>query len=517
MLKIPALPQRIRRLGRADLVEVSVYLRPRTALPRHAALDGPSLRRLPRLSHAELGERHGAELSDVAAVRRFAARHRLRIIDVHAGRRRVCLAGSARAMERAFDTELHQARLGERCFRVRARPHRLPPELTGIVTGVFGLDERPVARPYVRVAASAQALEAKPGFSPLEIAEMYNFPNQYAGSGQCIALLELDGAYSSDDLTSYFEGLALKPSPKVQSVAVNGVAMSPSVNDLEVMLDIEIAAALAPAATIVTYFTANSYRGFLDGVTAIIHDTTYLPKVLSLSWGLPEDVWAPGQTGTDGEDMRKEMEAAFMAAASLGITVFAAAGDHGSSDQVADGLPHVDFPAASPHVTACGGTRLSVRDGNIVEMVWNRAPKDGATGGGVSTVFPLPDYQRGVGVPSWGQAGATGRGVPDLAAVADPSTGIRVRCRGVDQVIGGTSAVAPMMAGLIARVNEALGRSVGFLNPQIYPPEVAKLCFRDVVSGDNGLYAAKAGWDACTGLGRVDGTALLAALRAESR
>ena len=195
----------------------------------------------------------------------------------------------------------------------------------------------------------------------------------------------------------------------------------------------------------------------------------------------------------------------------MGVTVFVAAGDNGSSDGVTDGREHVDFPASSPHVIACGGTRVVSSNGTISEeRVWET---NGATGGGVSGAFELPSWQQDANVdrsanPPYG----TGRGVPDVAGNADPETGYRVRVDGQDLVIGGTSAVAPLWAGLIALANQKLGHPVGFLNPTLYGSDALRMTFHDITNGSNGAYGARAGWDACTGLGSPAGRKLLTAL-----
>ena len=173
----------------------------------------------------------------------------------------------------------------------------------------------------------------------------------------------------------------------------------------------------------------------------------------------------------------------------------------------------MDFPASSPNVLACGGTKLSATTTTILnEVVWNE-PGDGATGGGISDVFPLPNYQESAGVPpSANSTKNTGRGVPDVAADADPTTGYSVRVDGQDTVIGGTSAVAPLWAGLVACLNQGLGKPLGFLNPTLYALTSQTGAFRDITSGNNGSYSAGPGWDACTGLGVADGSKLLKAV-----
>jgi kumamolisin len=290
---------------------------------------------------------------------------------------------------------------------------------------------------------------------------------------------------------------------------VDGANNTPSGNpdgpDGEVLLDIEVAAAVAPGAKIVVYFTSNTSKGFLDAITQAVHDTVNKPSVISISWGGPESNWTT--------QAFEQFDQAFQAAATLGISITLAAGDNGSSDGVDDGQAHVDFPASSPNVLTCGGTRLNATSTEISsEVVWNEGDQ-GATGGGISDQFPVPDYQDNAGIPpSANPTKNVGRGVPDVAGDADPATGYVVRVDGQETVIGGTSAVAPLWAGLIARLNQGLGKSVGFLNPTLYGLPSSSNVFRDVTSGNNGAYSAGPGWDACSGLGVADGTKLLQVL-----
>ncbi len=196
----------------------------------------------------------------------------------------------------------------------------------------------------------------------------------------------------------------------------------------------------------------------------------------------------------------------------MGITVCVASGDNGSSDGATDGGDHVDFPASSPHALACGGTRLEAAGGAIsAESVWNDGAQGGAGGGGVSSVFALPTWQDGLNTTktSGGEAVLSMRGVPDVSGDADPQTGYEVRIDGTDTVIGGTSAVAPLWAGLIARINAANGSPAGLINPVLYANAAA---LRDISVGNNGTYAAGPGWDACTGLGSPDGGKIAALL-----
>lgn len=309
------------------------------------------------------------------------------------------------------------------------------------------------------------------------------------------------------DLDTYFSGLGVG-SPSVTAVGVDGAENVPGGDpngaDGEVMLDVEVVGALAPGAAIVVYFAPNTDAGFVDAVATAAHATP-TPTAMSISWGQSEDAWTA--------QARSALDDAVVDAVSLGVTVTAAAGDNGSTDGQSDGGQHVDFPASSPHVLACGGTRLEASGTTITsETVWNDGASGGATGGGVSDAFPLPTWQQGVGVP--GTAGSSGgRGVPDVAAVADPQTGYEVLVDGNRTVIGGTSAVAPLWAALIARIVQSTGRPLGLAQPVLYS---AASTFRDVTSGSNGAFAAAPGWDACTGLGSPDGAALLGAVAAGS-
>jgi kumamolisin len=295
--------------------------------------------------------------------------------------------------------------------------------------------------------------------------------------------------------------------PTVVAVPVDGGSNTPGEPDGpdgEVMLDIEVAGSVAPEATIAVYFAPNTDRGFIDAVTTAIHDTDHRPSVVSISWGSAENTWT--------EQAMTQMEQAFIAAAAMGVTVTVAAGDNGSSDGATDGVQHADFPASAPHALACGGTRLEIAGGAIAaESVWNDGPGQGAGGGGISDVFPVPAYQQQASIPpSANPGGRVGRGVPDVCGDADPDTGYTVRVDGETIPIGGTSAVAPLWAGLIALLNQGLGKPVGFLHPYLYAAPPGEL--HDIVKGNNGAYSAAQGWDACTGLGSPDGAALLQGL-----
>lgn len=509
-------------------LRVTVRVRPKT--PLAAWIDAPEMTDQPPqartyLSREELASQLGAAPADLARVTRFARAHGLTVVGKDAAARSVQLAGTAAKFSVAFGTALHEYESPEGPFRGRTGPLTVPASLAGIVEGVFGLDNRPQAvahfqlrRPSGGVGAGGLTAAAGVGqsFTPPELARLYDFPAGLDGAGQCIGIIELGGGFKPADLKAYFQRLKL-PVPKVKVVRIDGARNRPTTPDSadsEVLLDLEVAAAVAPGAQLVVYFAPNTSQGFLNAVTAAIHDQQNRPAIISISWGAAEPTWT-------GQAM-DQFDQAFQAASLIGVTVCCAAGDNGSGDGAADGQPHVDFPASSPHVLACGGTTLvaaaGAGGGIARETVWNAGPAS-ATGGGVSAHFPTPLYQQHLTLPGAGPQTApplAGRGVPDVAGNADPATGYEVRVDGQDSVIGGTSAVAPLWAGLLACLNQRLGKPVGFLNPLLYGSLAGRAGLRDITSGTNGAFAAAPGWDACTGWGSPNGSALLAALQALS-
>jgi kumamolisin len=489
-------------------VEVTLVLRRREELPSPVRGGTP-------WPAEEFARRHGADPADVDLVTRDVSRLGARVLSVEPAARLVRIQGSARVLSAMFGTSLRQVDHTDPAgnpltHRYRVGGLSVPAEWDGVVIAVLGLDDRPQARSRIaRPSAVASS------YTPPQLGQIYHFPPGTDGSGQTIAIVELGGGFDQADLDTYFRAIGTA-SPKVTAVGVDGATNNPgdtSGADGEVMLDIEVAGGLAPGAGIVVYFAPNSDAGFVDAVARAAHASP-TPAAISISWGGSEDSWT-GQA-------RTALDQAMADAVALGAMVTAAAGDDGSTDQATDGGVHVDFPASSPHALACGGTRLTAdtTTGAVTsETVWNNGAGGGATGGGVSRVFPLPSWQSGAGVPSpagggpaGGGSGRPGRGVPDVSAVADPQTGYRVRVNGTDTVIGGTSAVAPLWAALAARLAQATGRPLGLPQPTLYASVAAGSAsrgFRDITSGSNGAYRAAAGWDACTGLGVPIGTDLL--------
>jgi kumamolisin len=525
-------------LDTQERAEVTVVLRRRAELPEEI-VTGPAV-----LSRDELAARYGADPADVDLVRQELSGRGLEVTDVQAVTRRVKVAGTLGDLSSAFGTTLRQVSSpdprgrGRVNHRYREGPLFVPAALDGVVTAVLGLDTRPQAQPHFRPQSDAAAAKGT-SYYPNQVADIYGFPANTTGTGQTIAVIELGGGFTTSDLDAYFGGLGIAV-PSITAASVDGASNNPgdtSGADGEVNLDIDVIGAAAPGAAQVVYFAPNNGdQGFVDAISDAAQATP-APIAISISWGQSEDSWtAQGLSA---------MNAAMSDAAALGITVCVAAGDNGSSDGVSDGQVHVDFPASSPYALGCGGTTLIAdpATGTITsEVVWNElASNEGAGGGGISDQFALPSWQDGAGVPAraagqpastadaiesehrkrhptggGGTGGTGGRGVPDVAGNADPVTGYQVYYGGQAQVVGGTSAVAPLWSALIARLAQATGQRFGLMQPALYagvsPGTDVPGC-RDITSGNNGAYSAGPGWDACTGLGTPDGAALQARLQ----
>ena len=470
--------------------------------PRERAEVSIYLRRPPvqaRTTRAALRQARESEMaSAIDRITAFAEAHSLEVTERSPARRLVKVAGTVQALEAAFETQLQMFEGSAGLFRARSGALSAPSETADLVEAVLGLDQRPVATPKsVRLAHP----HAGAGHLPNAVTHLYGFPAG-DGSGEVIAIIELGGGVCEADTAAAFKAMRLSP-PRVSPVLVSGGTNEPGKDqdaDGEVALDVQVAGAGAPGAVLAVYFAPNTDQGFVDAISQAAHDETHKPSVMSISWGGPESGWT-GQAVT-------AMTSALQDAADLGVSVFAASGDGLATDGLSDGRAHVDFPASSPLVVGCGGTRLASAASASGETVWNS--DGGGTGGGISDLFPVPAYQSKLYLPaSANGAGHKGRGVPDVAGDADPNTGYRVVVDGQTQVIGGTSAVAPLWAGLLALINAAAGKPVGQPHAALYANAAA---FNDVRQGDNRSgsigYTASAGWDACTGLGSPKGRSI---------
>lgn len=453
------------------------------------------------LSHQALHERFGADPRDVALVERWARREGLHVLARDPARRAVDVRGPASRMAELFRARLVRYRSGEATWMSRVGSLRLPASLAGVVNGVFGFDQCPLTRH----GASPLAVETRRhspnrAFTAPQLARWYEYPNA-DGKGQTIGVIALGGGYRESDLRAYFKRLKL-PQPRFTAVSVLGARNNPSGRsaqmDGEVAGDIQTVGALVPGAHVVVYFAPNTERGFLAAVAHAVHDEKWRPSVLSISWGRNEMHWS--------RRMLRVFDQVLMEAALLGITVCCSSGDTGEMADSLDRIPHVCFPAASPWVVACGGTSLATRRaGRIMECAWSN--KTGASGSGTSALCVRPRWQ---GRSS--KASHVGRRIPDVAANADPDSPYRVYVNGAWHVGAGTSAAAPMWAGLVARVNQIRGERIGLLTPALYGHAGALVKHRAMrrVPVSHGRAAPPGtGWAPHTGLGVPHGTHLI--------
>lgn len=404
--------------------------------------------------------------------------------------------GAIRSFEKLFSVDIVGFSDGNKTYHSYTGDIVIPPQLN-FVADVLGLCDLPCAAPYYKVLDQSQKAVNLTSFTPLQVASMYKIP-QATGNGQSIAIIELGGGYVLSSLNTYFKSLGLSKFPNIISVSVDGGINNPndpSGASIEVVLDIEIAGAIANASNIIVYFAPNSLMGFYNAISKAINDTLYKPSIISISWGSAEVYWSLSTL-----NMYNNL---FATAVAKGINIFCASGDHGSTDGVNNSKQNVDFPASSPNVVACGGTTLMSSTGGSItnEIVWNNGGGLNATGGGYSAVFTKPIYQQNVPTQL-----SNYRGVPDIAGDADPHTGYRVLVGTRTYVVGGTSAVSPLWAGITARLNQLKGTPVGYLNPWLYSAKP----YNDIVMGNNGAYTAVTGWDACTGNGTPNGNKLAA-------
>ena len=528
--------ERIGGIDRKRQMDVTVVMRRKSGAAVRAATPpapGDDIAGWRRDLRQRLATEAGADTTELDAVTSYLTSRGLSIEAADAGQRRIVVRGDVDQMEAAFNVELDIYQAGDIRYRGREGHVHLPPDIADYVEAVLGLDDRPQARihmkrgdamdeavlphprenPMTRLQARAEATPSPAPLWPMQVAQMYDFPTGVDGTGQTIAIIELDGGFRDTDLDTYFGQAGLR---RPEVIAIPDDANTPGISDAdgEVMLDIEVSAAIAPGSRIVVYFGTDPDSGFYDAVSAAIHDDTNSPSTISISWGAPEKGWT--------EQGMRVFDKLFEDAAALGITVLVAAGDHGAGDAAMDDQQHADFPASSPNVIACGGTTLIAEPDEKIasEVVWNDG--DGwATGGGFSRTFPRPDWQ--AAIASTEDVG--GRGVPDVAGNADITSGFIVLVNGHWGPIGGTSAVAPLYAGLFALMGEQLGHPPTGMPQALYTAPATT--YTDITDGNNSTpatadfgpavtgFAAATGWDACTGLGSIVGTALTTYLQTQ--
>ncbi|MBX9723790.1 MAG: S53 family peptidase, partial [Candidatus Obscuribacterales bacterium] len=412
------------------------------------------------LSDAEFKAKFGADETALAHVMKFAADYGLTASEVDEGSGRILLKGKVKNLDEAFKVKIEDFKTTDGVNRERNGIISVPMEIANDVRGVFGLD--------TGTQAHSQAKRLDEGFGffhprvasspnmPDAIAKAYDFPTESSGAGQSVAIIQLGGGLNLEDNAAYYKQHGLKL-PDINIISVDGGQnkMGVQTADDEVALDSQIIGVVAPDAKQNILFAPNSDQGFLDAITRATFNKEgeSSNSAISISWGAPESFWS--------QQARDNMTLAFKKAALKGITVFVATGDKGAKNGTSSYT--ADYPAADMYVTATGGTVLKLKaDGSIdSEVAW----KDG--GGGLSRQIPVPDFQNDLSTmpPSANHDGLVGRGVPDVAGDASPSTGYKIRVRGQEVTMGGTSAVSPLYAALILRINSATGERAGFINP----------------------------------------------------
>lgn len=400
--------------------------------------------------------------------------------------------GLGASFDNFLGTDLHNFNCGECEYRAPKSSIKIPLKWKDDVLNILGLDTYPIAKPHVQFTQGELAPRNISAFTPVQLANLYNFPTNLDGSGQKIGVIELGGGYIMSDMLKYLSQLGINSVPNIIDINVDGAVNNPSdshASNTEVVLDVQIIMAIVPKAEIRVYFAPNTFQGFYNAINTAINDNC---NIISISWGASETHW----TSTN----MTSYNALFQTAVNKNITILAAAGDNGSTDGTASSS--VDFPGSSPFVLSCGGTRVIADQTTISEeTVWNVNPTTSATGGGISAIFTKPSYQSGITFNLNGK-----RGVPDVSGNADPNTGYILCMNGNQIVIGGTSAVSPLWSGLLARINQSTGKNVGFVHQTLYSnPSVC----RDILQGNNGAFSASIGWDACSGNGSPNGNSLL--------
>ena len=500
-----------------ERLTLTLQLHARTETP-HAledVVDDIIAGRRPPLERREFAAQFGARREHIAAVRQFAKANGFRVTNLSMARRVVQLSGTRGRLAAAFGVNAVRYDVAGTSWHSLIGSIYLPKQLEGRVRAVFGFNERPdlqragAGAMAAKAATSAKgAKAAKPGtkvsYTAPEVGDLYEFPKHLDGRGQSIAVIALGGGYLRSDMRAYFRALRL-PMPDIRWKSVHGARNAPNGDtamfDGEVTGDVQTVGALAPRARVVVYFAPNTHRGFFEAISQAVHDPHARNTVVSISWGQAEVHWRRRTVSA--------LNRVLLEAAALGVTVCCSSGDFGAYADQNDRDPHVNFPGSSPYALACGGTTLiGKRDRIDSERVWNN--HTGASGGGVSAIFELPAWQRECRVPKTSR-GFVGRGVPDVGANADPLTGYRVYLRGKWCVGAGTSAASPLWAGLVARLNQERVEPIGLVAPLMYDRFRRLTRSRALVvitKGTNGLYRARKGWSACTGLGTPRGLKL---------
>ena len=534
--QVAPLTSRARMVGPADAqqqLNLSVGLQLRNRQELASLLSDLYNPRSPRyhsfLTSQEFTDLFGPTPAQVQQVKSYLQQQGLVVTSISPNGLLIDATSSVAQAEAAFQVTINNYVLGANTFFANANPPTIPGALSSLITSIGGLDNsvkmHPLyhlsgpghgkLKPSIKLNSSAKPQAAQSGYGPSDLSGAYDAtPLQSSGvqgNNQTVAVFELDG-YQSSDITQYLQNYGLG-TPNISNVLVDGFNGSAGAGAIEVELDIEVVAAMAPKANQIVYEGPNTTQGVNDTYNKIVTDNK--ARITTISWGECE--------AQSGNAELQTLDSIFSQGSAEGITMYAAAGDSGAYDCNDTSLA-VDSPADDPNVTGVGGTNLQISNGAYgSESVWSnptdtqRSPQGSGGGGGLSSYFKQPTWQVGPGVQN--QYSNGNREVPDVSADADPASGYAVYCTvsaaGCSSSgwieVGGTSAAAPFWAGSTALINNYLQSQskspVGFITPTLYALANSKqqyAPFHDVTSGTNLYYPATAGYDEASGLGSPD-------------
>ena len=480
-----------------------------------ASLNDPSS---PNYKHyitpEEFKQKYGPTDATVASVKDFLTSKGFTVEDVSSNNAFITISGTTGQMEDAFGVTINTYKNSkDDTYYANEQAPSIPAEFSGVITDVEGLNnEARYTHPKIRKASKLvknKKAAATPyvgsgpsgGYTPNELKGAYDVnplsSAGYTGSGQTVAVMELDG-YKASNITNYdnYYGLG---SPAPTNVYVDGYNGAAGQGEVEVELDIEVINAIAPKAQVMVYEGPNTAQGLIDTYQKIANDNK--AKSISVSWGIGEQHEASATMNS--------LDTIFKQYAAQGQSIFAASGDSGAYDSGGSTL-EVDSPANDPYVTGVGGTHLNLSGSSYSsESIWSNSSNKSGGGGGLSKVYTMPSFQSGTGVQNSYSNGK--REVPDVSADADPNTGYSIYSQGSWTVVGGTSAAAPLWAGIAALNNQyaaANGKgNLGQANPTLYKmfnTSQTYSAFHDVTSGNNLYYPATTGYDMASGIGTPD-------------
>ena len=478
------------------------------------------------LDHDAFVYQFGSVEDEITLVTDWAINNGLTVIEAESGTATVKAQGTEELMNQLFGIILETVTTDSRTYRTHSGDITIPSEINDVVLTVLGLDNSITMSSYAHLDTSYvdensfidPTLISSP--TPVDLAQAYQFPriagnNVVQGSGTCVAIVELGGGWTTQNLTSSFGRIGL-PNPTVVDVSVDGGVNNPSDanGSGEVMLDIYCVGAAAPSAKIAMYFAPNSFQGFIDCITVATNDTVNNPSVISISWGTTDTNWSSLNRGL--------FDSALQASIVKGITTFSATGDYGVRAISGAATYTAQYPATSPYQVGAGGTVISINNDYTIasETAWGTTGGTYAGGGAVSTLYGVPTWQTGFTSKTYPTPSSaialTGRAIPDVSAMATGYSFYYSASNTFGTFLG-TSAVAPLLSAMMARINSVsqsiTGGRIGYVNTAWYAARTT--AFTDTTVGDNHGgnpvgYVATAGWDACTGMGSPIGTALAA-------